>query len=151
MSVIDKIEPIGMEPQVHESMSEQNAGAKIRSACYVNHIKVQMEGNELNLSLFQFSPSELENKDQLEIDTASSDCVSCINMSALTAKDLIEALQEQIDANGNLRLDKEIEDDNRNWTEAFAASSPEQLAKLEQMFREDEERDGTGLLEFSAR
>lgn len=42
-----------------------------------------------------------------------------------------------------------IEEDERHWQAAFDATTPEQLAALEKIFIEDEERGGTTPLDFT--
>lgn len=79
---------------------------------HTNQAVVQIVEHEVNLSFFLFSPPVLiastaeEAATQMQgVESIVPDCLARINMSAVTAKGLIEALQKQFDEKGNLKGD----------------------------------------------
>ena len=79
---------------------------------HTNQVVVQIVEHELTLSFFLFSQpvviasnAEEANQQLQGIDFIEPDCLARINMSARTAKGLIEALQKQFDDKGNLKGD----------------------------------------------
>lgn len=91
-----------------------NGAAQKVSVGHTNQVVVQTVEHEVNLTFFMFSqpvvlasnPEEVAQQLQ-GAESLMPDCLARINMSARTAKGLIEALQKQFDEKGRLRGDED--------------------------------------------
>jgi hypothetical protein len=111
--VIDVATPERQNPEVIELLIDWPGSAMGVPVRHANQAIVQVVEHELNLTFFQFNPPVVigagpEVSKQLRgMDTIVPDCVARINMSARTAKGLIEALQNQFDEKGVLKGDED--------------------------------------------